>query len=116
VHRRGGVARGYLNRPELEREKFVVNTNLDSAPLRLYRTADLARFAPNGTIEYLGRDDDQVKIRGYRVELAEIDAALARCPACWRARPRCTPRHRASPRSSCAAPGPCLIAARYARF
>ncbi len=75
-----GVARGYLNRPELEREKFVVNTNLDSAPLRLYRTADLARFAPDGTIEYLGRDDDQVKIRGYRVELAEIDAALARCP------------------------------------
>ncbi len=75
-----GVARGYLNRPELTREKFVVNDRLDAAPLRLYRTADLARFAPDGELEYLGRGDDQVKIRGYRVELAEIDAALARCP------------------------------------
>jgi non-ribosomal peptide synthetase-like protein len=75
-----GVARGYLNRPELTREKFVVRENLTGAPLRLYRTADLARFTPDGDIEYLGRGDDQVKIRGHRVELAEIDAALARCP------------------------------------
>ena len=75
-----GVARGYLNRPELTREKFVVDEKLDGMPLRLYRTADLARFTPEGELEYLGRGDDQVKIRGYRVELAEIDAALARCP------------------------------------
>ncbi|HEX4046893.1 MAG TPA: amino acid adenylation domain-containing protein, partial [Elusimicrobiota bacterium] len=75
-----GVARGYLNRPELTREKFVVNERLTGAPLRLYRTADLARFSPDGELEYLGRGDDQVKLRGYRVELAEIDGALARCP------------------------------------
>ena len=75
-----GIARGYLNRSELTREKFTVNDRLTGAPLRLYRTADLARFMPDGAIEYLGRADDQVKIRGYRVELAEIDAALAECP------------------------------------
>ena len=75
-----GVARGYLNRPELEREKFVVNDRLTGAPLRLYRTADLARFAPDGALEFLGRTDDQVKLRGHRVELSEIAAVLSECP------------------------------------
>jgi non-ribosomal peptide synthetase-like protein len=75
-----GVARGYLNRPELTAEKFVVSDRVAGGPLRMYRTADLARWTADGQLEYLGRSDDQVKIRGYRVELAEVDAALARIP------------------------------------
>ena len=57
----------------------------------MYKTGDLGRFREDGTIEYLGRNDFQVKIRGFRVELEEIEARLAGCPACvkpwcWRAR------------------------------
>ncbi|MUG94288.1 amino acid adenylation domain-containing protein [Scytonema sp. UIC 10036] len=72
-----GLARGYLNRPELTQEKFIPNpfsTNPDS---RLYKTGDLARYLPNGNIEYLGRIDNQVKIRGFRIELGEIEACLS---------------------------------------
>src|SRR5262249_38046022 len=53
----------------------------DAPGSRLYKSGDLARYLPDGTIEFLGRIDQQVKIRGYRVELEEIEAALARHPA-----------------------------------
>jgi len=46
--------------------------------LRLYKTGDLARYLPNGNIEFLGRDDHQVKIRGFRIELGEIESRLGR--------------------------------------
>jgi amino acid adenylation domain-containing protein len=74
------VALGYLNAPELTASKFVLNpfTNI---PSRMYRSGDLARYLPDGTIEYLGRMDDQMKIRGYRIEPQEIQTALARHPA-----------------------------------
>ncbi|MBW8683034.1 amino acid adenylation domain-containing protein [Chitinophaga rhizophila] len=66
-----GVARGYLNNPELTREKFI------PAPFNphevLYDTGDIARWLPDGNIEYLGRKDHQVKIRGYRIEFGEIE-------------------------------------------
>ena len=42
----------------------------------MYKTGDLARWLPDGNIEYLGRIDDQVKIRGYRIELGEVEAAM----------------------------------------
>ncbi|HEY0371588.1 MAG TPA: AMP-binding protein, partial [Thermoanaerobaculia bacterium] len=70
------VARGYLNRPELTAERFIANPFAEG---RLYKTGDLARWLPNGTIEYLGRNDFQVKIRGFRIELGEIEAKLAQC-------------------------------------
>ena len=73
------LARGYLSRPELTEEKFI--PNLFCAGDRLYKTGDLARYLPDGNIEYLGRIDDQVKIRGFRIELGEIEAVLLEHPA-----------------------------------
>nr|AXN93624.1 PuwG [Symplocastrum muelleri NIVA-CYA 644] len=72
-----GLARGYLNRPDLTQEKFIPNPFSNKPNSRLYKTGDLARYLPNGNIEFLGRIDNQVKIRGFRIELGEIEAALA---------------------------------------
>ena len=76
-----GVARGYYNRPELTTEKFVRNPFSKEATDRLFRTGDLARYRPDGAIEFLGRIDHQVKIRGFRIELGEIEAVLSQHPA-----------------------------------
>ncbi|MFC5743983.1 amino acid adenylation domain-containing protein, partial [Dyella tabacisoli] len=70
------VARGYLHRPELTAEKFIPDPYAVEPGARLYKTGDLARFLPDGYIEYLGRSDFQVKIRGFRIELGEIEAKL----------------------------------------
>jgi thioesterase domain-containing protein len=76
-----GLARGYLNRPELTAEKFIANPFSQEPGARLYKTGDLARYLPDGNIEFLGRIDNQVKIRGYRIELGEIEAVLAQHPS-----------------------------------
>jgi amino acid adenylation domain-containing protein len=78
-----GLARGYLHHPELTAQKFVRNPFGDETgrQSRLYKTGDLARYRPDGNLEFLGRLDHQVKIRGYRIELGEIEAALRRHPA-----------------------------------
>ncbi len=75
-----GLARGYLNSPELTAEKFIPDPFSDEPDARLYKSGDLARYLPDGDIEFLGRLDDQVKIRGFRVELGEIEAVLAQHP------------------------------------
>jgi len=97
-----GLARGYLNRPELTAERFIPNPlianqedgwkNAEERSVssllpssffllpssnHLYKTGDLARYLPDGNIEYLGRIDNQVKIRGFRIEIGEIEAVLA---------------------------------------
>ncbi|NBD28395.1 non-ribosomal peptide synthetase, partial [Paenibacillus glycinis] len=69
-----GLARGYLNQPELTADKFARDPF--QAGARMYKTGDLARWLPDGKLEYLGRIDHQVKIRGYRIELGEIEAQL----------------------------------------
>ncbi|WP_298909530.1 amino acid adenylation domain-containing protein [uncultured Nostoc sp.] len=95
-----GLAQAYLNRPYLTQEKFIPNPFIDfKLPIwdfglsdrddnlrssktdnlksnRLYQTGDLARYLPDGNIEFLGRIDHQVKIRGFRIELGEIETVL----------------------------------------
>ncbi len=79
----GGVslARGYVNLPGLTAEKFIPDPLSKEPGKRLYKTGDLARYLPDGNIQYLGRGDYQVKIRGFRIELGEIEAALALHPS-----------------------------------
>jgi len=74
-----GLARGYLNRPDLTAQKFIRDPFSEAPGARLYKTGDLARFLPNGNIEYLGRMDYQIKLRGFRIELGEIEAVLGEC-------------------------------------
>jgi amino acid adenylation domain-containing protein len=76
-----GLARGYLNQSALTAEKFLPNPFSKELGARLYQTGDLARYLPDGNIEFLGRIDHQVKIRGYRIELGEIEAVLSHHPA-----------------------------------
>lgn len=68
-----GLARGYLNRPDLTAKQFIDNPFIKG---KLYRTGDLAKWLPDGNIEYLGRVDEQVKIRGFRIELGEIENVI----------------------------------------
>ncbi|MDU0154791.1 surfactin non-ribosomal peptide synthetase SrfAA [Bacillus cabrialesii] len=73
-----GVGRGYLHLPDLTAEKFLQDPFVPGD--RMYRTGDVVRWLPDGTIEYLGREDDQVKVRGYRIELGEIEAVIQQAP------------------------------------
>ncbi|WP_414572309.1 amino acid adenylation domain-containing protein [Nostoc sp. CCY 9925] len=72
-----GVSRGYLNCPDLTAKRFISHPFSERPGSRLYKTGDLARYLPDGNIEYMGRIDNQVKIRGFRIELEEIEAVLA---------------------------------------
>jgi amino acid adenylation domain-containing protein len=87
----GGIqlARGYLNRPELTAEKFVEleveediyhRSYTSYTSYIIYKTGDLARWLPDGNIEFLGRLDFQVKVRGFRIELGEIESKLRNHP------------------------------------
>src|SRR5882762_1836143 len=72
------LARGYLNNPALTDERFTDNPVNPGE--RIYRTGDVARWLPDGNIEYLGREDHQVKIRGLRIELGEIENTIREYP------------------------------------
>ncbi|QTL39953.1 amino acid adenylation domain-containing protein [Xenorhabdus budapestensis] len=76
-----GVACGYLNRPELTAERFLTDPFSNKPNARMYQTGDLARYLPDGNLEFLGRNDQQVKIRGFRIEPREIEARLVEYPA-----------------------------------
>jgi amino acid adenylation domain-containing protein/thioester reductase-like protein len=83
----GGVslAWGYLNQPELTAERFIEfaldQSKIQNPKSKIYKTGDLARYLPDGNIEFLGRVDHQVKLRGYRIELGEIEATLRQHPS-----------------------------------
>ncbi|MFO1103166.1 MAG: amino acid adenylation domain-containing protein [Methylocystis sp.] len=68
------LAQGYWRRASLTATRFVADPQADGE--RMYRTGDIARWLPNGAVDYLGRSDDQLKIRGQRIELGEIESAL----------------------------------------
>ena len=76
-----GLARSYFDNPELTAETFIPNPFGNDPGARLYKTGDLARWLPNGNIEFLGRLDYQVKIRGFRIEPGEVEAVLSQHPA-----------------------------------
>jgi acyl-coenzyme A synthetase/AMP-(fatty) acid ligase len=73
-----GLARGYLNNATLTADKFTDNPANPGE--RIYRTGDVARWLPDGNVEYLGREDHQVKIRGLRIELGEIENTIREYP------------------------------------
>ena len=75
------VSRGYLNRPEKTAEVYVANPFDASEKYgRCYRTGDIVRYLPDGTIQFVGRKDGQVKIRGFRIELKEVEAVVRQFP------------------------------------
>ncbi|WP_231156148.1 non-ribosomal peptide synthetase [Streptomyces sp. CNZ748] len=88
-----GVATGYLNRPELTAERFLGDP-YGPPGTRMYRSGDLARRRPDGTLDYVGRADAQIQLRGFRVEPGEIEAVLAAHPGVTRA--AVVPRHAGS--------------------
>ncbi|NLD50756.1 MAG: AMP-binding protein, partial [Clostridiaceae bacterium] len=68
------LGNGYINNPEMTKLKFVPNPYIEGE--FMYLTGDIARWLPDGNIQFLGRSDHQVKIRGYRIEPGEIEAKL----------------------------------------
>ncbi len=72
-----GLAQGYWGDEEKTRASFLLHPRTGE---RLYKTGDLGRYLPDGTIEFLGREDSQVKIQGYRIELGEIESILSHHP------------------------------------
>ncbi len=76
-----GVGRGYLDSPRRTAPIFLPDPFSESPGDRIYKTGDLSRYLPDGTIEFLGRIDHQVKIRGFRIELGEIENVMLTHPA-----------------------------------
>jgi amino acid adenylation domain-containing protein len=75
------LAQGYLGDETITQRRFLPNPFMNDAGDRVYKTGDLGRYLPDGSVEYVGRTDRQMKIRGFRIELGEIEAVLGQHPA-----------------------------------
>lgn len=75
-----GLALGYLNRDELTSKAFIKGIFPEHDGEILYKSGDLVRMLPDGTIEFIGRSDNQLKIRGFRIEPGEIERRLVEHP------------------------------------
>jgi amino acid adenylation domain-containing protein/thioester reductase-like protein len=71
------LARGYVNQPAMTMERFIVDPFRQAPYALMYRSGDLGRFLPDGTLEFCGRNDAQIKLRGFRIELGEIESCVA---------------------------------------
>ncbi|MCK4259495.1 MAG: amino acid adenylation domain-containing protein [Halanaerobiales bacterium] len=69
-----GLSRGYINNDKLNESKFIDNPFKPGE--KIFKTGDMARYLPDGNIEYLGRFDKQVQLRGFRIELGEIESII----------------------------------------
>ena len=76
-----GLGRGYHRQPDMTAEKFIPHPFSPVPGERLYRSGDMVRYRPDGTLDFLCRRDHQVKIRGYRIECGEIETILFTHPA-----------------------------------
>ncbi|CAI6339133.1 unnamed protein product [Periconia digitata] len=84
-----GVARGYLNDKIQTASSFIApppwapyrKGDISKVSRRMFRTGDLAKYNPDGSLQYIGRIDNQVKINGQRVELGEVEKVLGSCAA-----------------------------------
>ena len=76
-----GVGEGYWQQPDKTKAVFVSSPFPQLCEDPIYRSGDLGRWLPDGSVEFLGRIDQQVKVRGFRVEPGEIEAVLTRHPA-----------------------------------
>ena len=71
------IAEGYLNRDEETKHSFIPNVFDDNEEYSvMYRTGDMVRFLPDGSLGIVGRRDGQVKIRGNRVEMGEVESII----------------------------------------
>ena len=76
-----GIAHGYIDAPALTAERFLKNPFSSDPNALFYKTGDLAKWLPDGNIQFVGRADSQIKIRGFRVELGEIESLLKTHPS-----------------------------------
>ena len=72
------VCKGYLNLPTVTENSFIKNPFNENEIL--YKTGDLAKLHPNGSMEYIGRCDFQIKINGYRIETGEVQSQILKYP------------------------------------
>lgn len=76
------IARGYLRDKAKTAASFIWNPRWiehfpsSSRARRFYKTGDLVKYEPDGSLVYVGRKDTQVKLRGQRVELGEVEYHL----------------------------------------
>lgn len=73
-----GLSNGYFHKEALTKERFISNPYINNNII--YQTGDIAKWLPNGEIDYIGRSDFQVKLRGLRIELGEIENKISNFP------------------------------------